>query len=305
MTGSPRTTIADQALLAAVRGWADDADERLWTSFAPVWRATLSAGSDDAPPPGREPAQAQLRREHAAQVRPDLSRIHPSWLIRALKDESPAVQRTVTATAPKAIGETLRSGLGLTDDQIRTDRPPAPEAIGLATVLWTERLVGDVSERDDAPVIVALTRYDLREVSRLIALIALAKCAGSPLSTPDVSERDLARLEHFRTVLASRNAGFTDQAARDVAAYGKAGQHSEASVGLLTLARLLDVEEPFRVRWALQHLPYALAKSVRTLMRPRQRHDPALLPWESAILAAATDRLRDEARFSDAAGDAT
>src|SRR5262245_61776592 len=272
-------TIADQSLVAAVRAWANDADDGYWACFAPSWRAVLHAGKSVSTSTNREESRQQLRRQHEAQVRPDLSRIHPSWLLRALKDESPAVQRTVVGTAPRAIGETLRSGLGLPDEETRADRAPAPDAIGLATTLWMERLVGDVAERDDAPVIVALTRCDLREVSRLISLIGLAKWACSTQSPPEAPERDLNRLEHFRTVLAAEKVEFAEQAARDVARFGQAGRRSEASVGLLTLARLLDAEEPFRVRWALQHVPYTLAKSVRSLMRPRQQHDPALVPW--------------------------
>jgi hypothetical protein len=52
--------------------------------------------------PGLDPetARDRLRREHAALARPDLSRVHPSWWVRALKEETPSVRRAVAANVP-------------------------------------------------------------------------------------------------------------------------------------------------------------------------------------------------------------
>ena len=293
MADSPDTlTIADRALLAAQRGWAGDADERFWACFAPEWRQVLRAGWHDASRPGPEESRQALRLEHEAQARPDLGRVHPTWWLRALKDETPAVQRAVLASAPEAMRAALRGNLGLTDEALGTDRTPDPQALRAATARGAERLVGDLPERDDPPVIAALTRGDSQEALRLIPLVGLAKWACSGLDLADLNDRDQADLEHFRRVLAGHAPSFAAQAARDVARHGQARRPAEVSLGLLTFARLLHVVEPYRVRWALQHLPYSFAKSLRNLMRPPERHDAPLLAWESEILAAARDRRR-------------
>lgn len=105
--------IADRALLAALRGWSESVDTRFWNCFEPGWRQILQNGWNEVIALSPEEAQEQVRREQQAQRHPDWSRIHPSWWLRALKNESPAVQRAVVAHAPRSIREPLKTGLGL------------------------------------------------------------------------------------------------------------------------------------------------------------------------------------------------
>jgi hypothetical protein len=72
----------------------------------------------------------------------------------------------------------------------------------------------------------------------------------------------------------------------------------KARIGLVTFARLLADAEPFRLRWALQHWPYPIAKLVRSLMPPTGRRSTSLLDWESLVLKTAWDRLNVEGRLS-------
>jgi hypothetical protein len=64
-----------------------------------------------------------------------------------------------------------------------------------------------------------------------------------------------------------------------------------ARIGLLTIARLLADCEPFRVRWALQHWPYTIAKLVRALMPPPEKRSPVVRHVEADVLKAAGGRL--------------
>ena len=57
-----------------------------------------------------------------------------------------------------------------------------------------------------------------------------------------------------------------------------------ARIGLLTIARLLSDCEPFRVRWALQHWPYTIAKLVRSLMPSAAKRTPVVMRVEAEIL---------------------
>jgi hypothetical protein len=75
---------------------------------------------------------------------------------------------------------------------------------------------------------------------------------------------------------------------------GQSGRLDGSRLGLITFARLLDVVEPYRVRWALQHLPYPVAKVVRSLMNPKTPPNAPLALWETQVLRAAWDRLHAE-----------
>src|SRR5262245_52779954 len=102
-TGPPGT--ADRALLRALAGWGRAGGERFWDHFSPAWRDRLRAGweSGAAGVAAPEAAVEILGREHAAEARPDPDRVHPSWWVRALQDESPAVRRAVAIHAPEPI----------------------------------------------------------------------------------------------------------------------------------------------------------------------------------------------------------
>jgi hypothetical protein len=79
------------------------------------------------------------------------------------------------------------------------------------------------------------------------------------------------------------------------------GDQKIERLGLITVGRLLADAEPHRVRWALQHLPYNLAKFTRarvTLTNPRVA-GARLLAWEERLFQEASDRLRAEGRLAN------
>ncbi|SIN84938.1 hypothetical protein SAMN05444166_1257 [Singulisphaera sp. GP187] len=296
--------IADRALLAALRGWSEEVDARFWNGFEPGWRQLLQSGWNEVRKLDPEEARDQVRREQAAQRHPDWSRIHPSWWLRALKNESPAVQRAVVAHAPPSIRGPLQTGLGLSDDDLRSLGTPLPEALNAALALWAERLVGDWPDRADLPVIVALSQLDLPEITRLIAAVGLAKwtLSGADISAshPHSHARTLHRA--VQTAFSALDPQLKTQAELDVAQFGQVERDTLGSIGLITFARLLGAGEPYRVRWALQHLPYSVARLLRTQMTRAKSSVPAVLGWESALLQFVWDQLRDEGRVKDPRG---
>lgn len=296
----------DATLLRAARAWRPDLPDCFWDGFPAdrrialrwAWQAAPSGegGADLADPAG---ALDRLRRDHAAQARPDLARVHSSWWVRALEGEPASVRRAVAANLPATVAEALREGLGLADDDLRPDRPADPGALRAALALWAVKLSGDhADDAEDAPVVVALTAFDARTVARLVQTTGLAKWALTPDDAPDLDEPDRRRLTHLRGDLVGVDPRFVQVAGRDLAAVlGHGEGRPVARVGLLTVARLLGAVEPYRARWALQHLPYATARSVRALMGPPGRRAPMLARWESDLLRAAWRRLADEGRL--------
>jgi hypothetical protein len=299
---SPALTTADRALLRAITawGWPNHDALRFWERFDPAWRHRLEPAGNSAGDPGL--AIEDLRDEHAAEARADLGRVHPSWWIRALQDESPAVRRVAVIHAPEGAREALRSAFKLDEADLSGEPKPHAEILACALSLWPERLVGGLAERDDdPPVVVALTRPDTVSLRRLLGLVDLAKRSCVPESTEQasLSPRDRECLEHFR-------AGWVDldpkrvQAARHDLAGPEGADPSR--LALVTVGRLLSVVEPHRVRWALQHLPYQAAKYTRLRMTqamPGLSGDE-LVAWESRILEAARARLDAEREQGEA-----
>jgi hypothetical protein len=112
-----------------------------------------------------------------------------------------------------------------------------------------------------------------------------------------LSRRDHERLLHFRERFDEPSPRLKQLARHDVAGFGQADRPERQSLGLVTFARLLEVAESYRVRWALQHLPYPVARFIRTLMNPKSRRSSSLAPWEELVLEAATARLQAEGRL--------
>jgi len=240
-----------------------------------------------------EVAVEWLRRMQRAEATVDLSRIHPTWLVRALQGESPAVRAVVAAYGPSVVRRDLFGSGALPEP----DRPPHPEVLAWVLALWTERLVGGAVEcADDSPAIVALSRTSPRECYRLLRTAGLIKLALARM--PDRVPKELA--EWVQDRLGTPRKETQISAIHDFQRIERIQVHDRRRaplLGLVTLARLLAVCEPFRTRWALQHLPYPIVKLIRTLTSQASSRAMAGLPLESLILRAAWARLILEGRI--------
>ena len=292
-------TAIDHSLLRATRVWKGQVDPGFWEFFNPDRRAGLRLGWQEEVAGDRTAARASLRAEHLAQARPDLSRVHVSWWVRALQDEPLSVQCAVASSLPTSVAEALRDGLGLTVDDLSSARRAHPRVLDVVMALWTERIVGDLPDRDDdPPAIAALSRFDVPTTVLLIRATGLAKWAMTPHPMPRLDAREHERFEFFRGTLGDLDRRYLHIVETDIAALDPEEPHAEARAGLVAFARLLKPVDPHRVRWALQHLPYATAKTIRTLMASTSRKMPMLLQWESDMLFLAWKRLFEEGRIS-------
>ncbi len=312
MSRSPAATSpSDRALVLAAIAFEDPKGDRVWHRFAPAWRDRLRDAWADALAHGtdRGAAREALAREHVAEARPDPGRVHASWWIRALQEESPAVQAAVLAHASEPVRSILRDGLKLEDAVPTTARKAHPEAVRWALSLWAERLVGGLpAVEDDPPVVAALTGLPNRDLARLIATVALAKwayvlaAAGEPPKADPsrtLRPRQLARLERLRAGWNQPDPRAARLARLDLEHHVVGdGEEDLRKLGLITFARLLARADPLRMRWALQHLPYPVAKFVRSRsgLKTPFIHGRELIAWEETLFQAAQDLLGDEAR---------
>jgi hypothetical protein len=275
--------------------------------LAPAWLRLLggAAGRDLLPAGPNDPPRAldELRRLHRATARVDLRRVHPSWLVRALREESPAVQRLVAASLAPTLRDHLQAGLLLDSQDLISERAAASEVVSWVMALWTERLVGGEAERvDESPAIVVLARLSPRAGYRLCRLAGFCKLilAGEPMGNhAGTSER--ARQEWLTGRLANADSDLRTLARLDVETSRSSRlppRHQAARIGLATIARLLADSEQFRLRWALQHWPYPIAKLIRSLIPAATNRATVLINSEACILKTAWDRLNLEGRLA-------
>lgn len=280
----PPLSTFDRALSAAVKTWGGDDRDAVLARLSPELRRTTemllsaTAGEDGV---------AWLAHVHEAEARFDPAHVHPTWWVRALADESEAVKRVVALHGPKNIAKATRLAFRLDAEALRPDHPAHPLAQRWALSLWPERLVGGEPVTKHDPLVVQL--LGSRPIARKGALkslvegIAECKRAYDPLHENGLGQRAGDRPEP--------DPRFVRLTRQDVAAHPGVAYHDLPVLGLLTLGRLLNEVEPFRARWAVQHLPYPAAKAVRSLRTAETEliaHEE-LIAWEHSILSTAAN----------------
>lgn len=305
----------DRTLLCCLAAWGGSDDLRgednwPWKWLAPAWRDRLRATQDRGDLAGSREALSRLRWSHRLQIRPRPDTVHPSWYARALQDESPAVRQWIatrglskaSAMVSAAPPVTAAGAEGRIEPSSDTHLGAPPEIAGWVLALWTERLVGgEPLGTDDPPAIVALAGLSSRQLYRLAYSAGLAKAvlAGNNSGLCAQRPSDLHRADWLRQqyllLFGPRERQPQSWARRELArptVDAVAGRHRRlATLGLFTLARLLEGCQPYRVRWALQHLPYPISKRIRTLLAQSRGVKEPVRALEATILKIAWRRL--------------
>ena len=231
--------------------------------------------------------------------------MHPSWWIRALQDESPAVRRLIAAYGPLPVRVAAQTAFGFSPGDLEESPSPNPEVLDWVLALWTERLVGGEPPRSaEPPVILALSSLSPPLLYRLCHAIGLARTtlAGDPEAILGGRQALQIRQEWYKEWFLQQ---FKDEethlrswARQDIpsgpAYQGLDPRRRLAMLGLTSIARLLTEPEPHRVRWALQHVPYRIAKRIRSIMAQKTNLTSSHLQMESILLRAAWERLARE-----------
>lgn len=271
-------------LLAFGRPGSRQSEDSPWSWLEPGWRGRMAMAEEGFPTVEPEAALRALQHSHRVQAGVDRERVHPSWLDRAVLDESPAVRRSLA----------------------RHDLDPDvdPEIAAWVRALATERLVGgEPANRLDSPVIMALGGLSLRSGLRLADAAGRAKLALADEASPAFPDERPGRPGWSRQRLVARLGGDEEQlrkwARRELHRAEQAETRPSrirAYLGLTTMARLLTACEPFRVRWALQHVPYPVAKRFRAIISSPGQSHPVLLQIEDVLLRTAWERLALDGR---------
>ncbi|MFO0908260.1 MAG: hypothetical protein U0794_07855 [Isosphaeraceae bacterium] len=305
-TGLTRTALIDD-LADAIRAW-DPTDAE---GLSPVYGQGISAPlREQGARPGTSTESdaasslERLRRRHHAQAAPDLSRVHPSWWLRAIREEPLSVQGVLLESLPAPFRETLRDELkrvSPTGTAPVLDRPPHPGARDVALALWSHRFAGDEPPRDDdRPAVAALTRLDVPTLSRLIREVGLTKWASVwPYRASLLSEGPRSALEELTCLRDTATAAYHPAVQRDIDGLDSQRSHPEVNLGMITFGRLLRSVDPHRVRWALQHLPYGLARELRRFTVDPLAVEPAILLGENNVLRDSWVRMSDQGRLPE------
>jgi hypothetical protein len=258
----------DHALLLALRAWRVQPEEMPWRCLAPSWLAQLkpawNAHFSSIDP---EFAWTRLSRTHQAEAIFDFAQVHPSWIVRALQGESTPVRRAVIAHFPAPLREAVSQALAI--DSLERQGPTHPEALGWVQAFWAERLVGGPPlSADDPPVVRAIAGLAPKDLARLIRAIGRAK---SRLSKENMVMQAVEDGEVDRSLFSPEFRRIRD-------------------LGLLQRVG------PFRERWTLQHLPYAVTKQFRMKSDANVPEDE-VLAFESAMLQTSWKNLEIQGKI--------
>ena len=130
---------------------------------------------------------------------------------------------------------------------------------------------------------------------------------GRSLGDEDLSRlatMDRVRLGYFRRQIGKADPRLVPLARLDLESIGEDRRRAHSRVGLITFGRLLAATERHRARWAVQHLPYPIARLLRAQKAPKLPAR-ALAAWEGWILESAWSRLLAEGRLTGRRGGRT
>jgi hypothetical protein len=309
---SPRVALnADFALLLCLDAWGfpqqGASKVTPWHRIGWPWRSRLDEARQVFATQNAAEALELLRQAHLLQRRASPALVHATWWTRSLHDESPAVRRFLNLKGPSQFRAPEDAATVRVQD-VFSGQTVEQEIADWVITLASERLVGGEPLGVHEPaVIVAVAGLRFRELYRLIHAAGMAKSAlagdlaGAVTRRPVDGDRLRWFGDHFSKLFPPEDTRPQRWAHTDIQRFAPTGYRSlrsrYARSGLLTIARALHGSEPFRMRWALQHQPYALARRIRSLISAAPAASESVLRMENAILKAAWTRLTLENRL--------
>ena len=300
MTDTPSSALSasDRALLLAFRG-SNFPEHRLpWKRLAPKWARQLQmAWSREFASMDPADAWSTLKTLHIAEASFDASHVHESWIVRALQGESPSVIRALVCHFPESIRLRLGNAFAFDQASLTPDGPIQPSILAWSQSFWGERLVGGPPlTSKDAPVIAAIVGLSSKEFAYLVRTIGLAKLALTEEPSGRFSVRQRRLLDAIQgSVVEMQN--WAAVACRDREMTLREGRPSVRNLGLLSVSRLLASVELIRVRWAIQHLPYPMAKRVRAAPAEIAENPLEFADFESVMLTTAWQLLEGSGKI--------
>jgi hypothetical protein len=295
----PPPTAADRALLRAIAAFGGEPD--ILSALSAGWRSRLDTPWSAKLLLSQDPQSSRdrLLAGVTAEKRPSPDRVHPTWWARAIRGESPAVQRVVLEhfspskeTASRDLPVLAHGGRGTVD----------PGALRIVLDLWSERLVGGEEPGEDDPAVIRSITGPGPALMRQLRAAGVAKLAYAEAASRRTSLVHSLRLRPGAMLLHALilerlrggplNSLLAKAAARDADESRRApsGPRSPlARLGGIGLARLMTSVEPVRARWALQHLPYHLVKEIRARMPSSPSAE--LMAWEEGLWRLAAECL--------------
>jgi hypothetical protein len=119
--------------------------------------------------------------------------------------------------------------------------------------------------------------------------------------SPPLPARARERFHHFQRLWGDRDRASLAAPRRAFHAElkGRSPKRAWGRLGFVTFGRLLALAQPYRARWALQHLPYSFGRRIRPAIRDRGENESF---WEAEILRAAWERLAAEGQIRSLGG---
>lgn len=245
--------------------------------------------------PDRATLLSRLRAIHEAQKRADLTKIHPSWVVRALQAEPSPVQLRVVSQLPVSIRETVAAELALSQEQINPSKDVESVYHSVALLQAMSRLVGDqaVSE-EDTPAILALTALEPSAAPKMIRRMGMLKWSATSIPFPETDRIEFDRLRPWIDSLEPWDSRFLNVCEAELSRLKPLDTRALNRLGLATFSRLLTPADPHRVRWTLQQLSYSTAKTLRSRMGDSAPDFPLILSEESRLFKATWTALFEE-----------
>ena len=285
----------DRAFLNTAFVFGDAIEPNLSVFNQPLRSRLEQASRHHRVPSDRANALSQLKALHDAQIRADPAQIHPSWVSRALLEESRPVQVAVLSRLPESIRHDVAVELAIARDEV--DRVANTDSIyrAIARSLALSRLVGDQPIHDeDPPVIRALVALEPSAAPKMIRRMGVVKWSTTPVPLLPADRNDHDRWQTWVESLGTWDDRFLNACQAELSHMKTLDARAINRLGLTTFSRLLTPVEPYRLRWTLQQLPYNTAKTIRSRMGTSEPDFPAILAEEARLFQATWIALWNE-----------